>query len=113
MYFKGHINNLYNTCFWNLVQVDKLKEQEAEKILKGTLSADKNEILFSKYSINYNNIEEIYRKGSFVISKDLMDTNLNTFTTVSINDNTYYCYNGDIIKESFWNNNERMSLILY
>jgi tRNA(His) guanylyltransferase len=30
------------------------------------LSADKNEILFSKFKINYNNEPDIYKKGSIV-----------------------------------------------
>jgi tRNA(His) guanylyltransferase len=28
------------------------------------VSADKNEILFKRFGINYNNEEEIYKKGS-------------------------------------------------
>ncbi len=42
----------------------------AAKTLDGTFSADKNEILFSKFSINYNNEPEIFRKGS-VIFRDV------------------------------------------
>jgi tRNA(His) 5'-end guanylyltransferase len=34
--------------------------------LKGSLAADKNEILFSRFKINYNNEPEIYKKGSVV-----------------------------------------------
>lgn len=34
--------------------------------MKGTFSADKNEILFSRFGINYNNEPEMYRKGSVV-----------------------------------------------
>jgi tRNA(His) 5'-end guanylyltransferase len=33
---------------------------------QGTSAADKNEILFSKFSINYNNELEIFKKGSVV-----------------------------------------------
>lgn len=33
---------------------------------QGTFSADKNEILFSRFGINYNNEPEMYRKGSVV-----------------------------------------------
>ncbi|KPM37365.1 hypothetical protein AK830_g9190 [Neonectria ditissima] len=61
-----HINNLYNTTFWTLIQSGGLDNKEAEKALAGTLAADKNEILFSRFSINYNNEPEIYRKGSVV-----------------------------------------------
>lgn len=33
---------------------------------KGTLAADKNEVLFSRFGINYNNEPEIFRKGSLL-----------------------------------------------
>lgn len=61
-----HINNLYNTTFWTLVQRGGMSNTEAEELLKGTLSSDKNEILWSKFSLNYNNEPEIFRKGSVV-----------------------------------------------
>ncbi|KAK4181059.1 tRNA guanylyltransferase [Triangularia setosa] len=61
-----HINNLYNTTFWALIQQGGMGNLEAEELLKGTYAADKNEILFSKFSINYNNEPEIYKKGSVV-----------------------------------------------
>ena len=34
--------------------------------MKGTVAADKNGILFSRFGINYNNEPEMYRKGSVV-----------------------------------------------
>jgi tRNA(His) guanylyltransferase len=34
-----HINNLYNTCFWLLVEKGHLTRQETEKLLKDTDSA--------------------------------------------------------------------------
>ncbi|KAI1136105.1 tRNA guanylyltransferase [Hypoxylon sp. FL0543] len=61
-----HINNLYNTTFWSLVQLGGMNAKDAEKFLSGTLAADKNEILFSKFKINYNNEPEIFKKGSIV-----------------------------------------------
>ncbi|KAK0731401.1 Thg1 C terminal domain-containing protein [Lasiosphaeris hirsuta] len=61
-----HVNNLYNTTFWTLIQLGGMDTTEAEKTLNGTFSADKNEILFSKFSINYNNEPEIFKKGSVV-----------------------------------------------
>ncbi|KAI5467277.1 putative tRNAHis guanylyltransferase [Mariannaea sp. PMI_226] len=71
-----HINNLYNTTFWALIQLGGLDNKEAEKTLAGTLSADKNEILFSRFSINYNNEPEIYKKGSVVFRDfELVDPN--------------------------------------
>ncbi|KAJ5676799.1 tRNA(His) guanylyltransferase [Penicillium maclennaniae] len=59
-----HINNLYNTTFWTMVLQGGMSNTDAEQELKGTVSADKNEILFKRFGINYNNEEEIYRKGS-------------------------------------------------
>ncbi|KAL2271045.1 hypothetical protein VTJ83DRAFT_416 [Remersonia thermophila] len=61
-----HINNLYNTTFWALIQLGGLDATEAEKTLKGTFAADKNEILFSRFGINYNNEHEMFKKGSVV-----------------------------------------------
>lgn len=67
-----------------MIQLGGMGAQEAEKFLaviptvlilspshqtnsrQGTLSADKNEILFSKFHINYNNEPEIFKKGSVV-----------------------------------------------
>ncbi|KAL4934357.1 tRNA guanylyltransferase [Aspergillus undulatus] len=61
-----HINNLYNTTFWMMVLRGGMSNTEAEEELKGTVSSDKNEILFKRFGINYNNEEEIYKKGSVV-----------------------------------------------
>ena len=38
----------------------------AEQLLKGTLAKDKNEILFSRFGINYNDEAEVWKKGSVV-----------------------------------------------
>jgi tRNA(His) 5'-end guanylyltransferase len=35
-----------------------------DKKNQGTVSADKNEILFKRFGVNYNNELEIYKKGS-------------------------------------------------
>lgn len=61
-----HINNLYNTTFWALIQKGGMDGTAAEQMLKGTFSADKNEILFSKFGINYNNEPEMFKKGSVI-----------------------------------------------
>ncbi|MCJ1333966.1 tRNA-His guanylyltransferase [Thelotrema lepadinum] len=61
-----HINNLYNTAFWSLVLKGELTEIQAEENLRGTVSSDKNEILFSKFGINYNNEPERFKKGTIV-----------------------------------------------
>ncbi|KAI8834297.1 tRNAHis guanylyltransferase-domain-containing protein [Chytridium lagenaria] len=63
-----HINNMYNTLFWALVQdkEDGKSQTEAQLILKDTDSAAKNEMLYSKFGINYNALPDIYRKGTVI-----------------------------------------------
>ncbi|XP_050079724.1 probable tRNA(His) guanylyltransferase [Anopheles maculipalpis] len=65
-----HVNNLYNTTFWNLV-ASGLSNSESEKRLQGTLASDKNEILFSQFGINYNNEPAIFRKGTILLPKSV------------------------------------------
>ncbi|CCO32188.1 tRNA(His) guanylyltransferase [Rhizoctonia solani AG-1 IB] len=65
-----HINNLYNTTFWALVQQGGMTAREAETRLKGTLSKDKHEILFSNYGINYNTLLERFKKGSIIVMQN-------------------------------------------
>ncbi|KAG8946994.1 tRNA-His guanylyltransferase [Tulasnella sp. 424] len=62
-----HINNLYNTAFWALVQQGGMSTSEAHQKLKGTVSADKNETLYSQFGVNYNSVEARFRKGSVVV----------------------------------------------
>uniref|UniRef100_A0A8C7KAG2 Probable tRNA(His) guanylyltransferase n=1 Tax=Oncorhynchus kisutch TaxID=8019 RepID=A0A8C7KAG2_ONCKI len=62
-----HVNNLYNTVFWTLVQ-------KADSPLHRTLAADKNEILFSQFDINYNNEPLVHRKGTVLIWEKLEET---------------------------------------
>ena len=61
-----HINNLYNTTFWKLVLKGDMSAFDAEQALQGSVSSTKNEILFSRFGINYNNEPEIYRKGTML-----------------------------------------------
>lgn len=74
----GHINNLYNTTFWALVQQGGMDPRDAEQRLSGTVSSDKNEILFKEFGINYNNEPECFKKGS-VLYRDV------SYTTSAIN----------------------------
>ncbi|ESK89465.1 putative trnahis guanylyltransferase [Moniliophthora roreri MCA 2997] len=62
-----HINNLYNTTFWALVNQGGQTTTEAHATLRGTVSKEKNEILFSRFQINYNDIDPRFRKGSVVV----------------------------------------------
>lgn len=80
----AHINNLYNTTFWALVQQGGKTTTQAHQTLKvgftapnlsdagclwlqGTGSKEKNEILFSRFNINYNDLPPRYRKGSVLV----------------------------------------------
>ncbi|CDZ96492.1 trnahis guanylyltransferase [Phaffia rhodozyma] len=67
-----HINNLYNTTFWALIQLSDppLTPTQAHKALQGSFSKDKNEILFSRFGINYSKLDERYRKGSILIREE-------------------------------------------
>ena len=42
--------------------------------LQGTLSDFKNELLFSHFNINYNNLPEMYRKGSVLLRQQVGPT---------------------------------------
>ncbi|KAK0356066.1 tRNA-His guanylyltransferase [Friedmanniomyces endolithicus] len=82
-----HINNLYNTTFWNMVLKGGMSTTEAEQALKGTVSSDKNEILFSRFGINYNSEPEAYRKGTVVYRSYLEDEHQNgSLTAEDIDD---------------------------
>ncbi|KAH9964736.1 Thg1 C terminal domain-containing protein [Lactifluus volemus] len=62
-----HINNLYNTAFWALVQQGGQTTTEAHETLRGTVSSQKHEILFSQFGINYNALPSPFRKGSVLL----------------------------------------------
>ncbi|XP_055843914.1 probable tRNA(His) guanylyltransferase [Episyrphus balteatus] len=64
-----HVNNLYNTTFWELVLNGGMTNTQAEERLRGTFSADKNEILFSQFGINYNELPVMFRKGTILLRK--------------------------------------------
>jgi len=66
-----HINNLYNTTFWALVKKGNKTEKEAHACLSGTVSSQKNEMLFTDFGINYNDEPNIYRKGSIMRRKKI------------------------------------------
>lgn len=92
-----HINNLYNTVFWKLVLDGGLTNTQAQEELSGTFSADKNEILFSKFGINYNNLPEMYRKGTILLRKNVEVPNSNGKRTQVI-----VPFFTDLIRDPFW-----------
>ncbi|ESO97020.1 hypothetical protein LOTGIDRAFT_115350 [Lottia gigantea] len=107
-----HINNLYNTVFWKLVQGKGLTPAQAQQRLKGTLSSDKNEILFSEFDINYNNLSDLYRKGSVLIRNKvglILTSSGNQTRSKSAFSNNHHLQSSriltlhcDIIREEFW-----------
>lgn len=64
---KAHINNLYNTTFWALIQKGGQTTTVAHATLRGTVSATKHEMLFSRFGINYNEISQRFKKGSVIV----------------------------------------------
>ncbi|XP_068322532.1 tRNA(His) guanylyltransferase 1-like [Pyrus communis] len=57
-----HINNQYNTCFWELVKSGKTKT-EAQKAVKGTQTGGKEKLL-RQFGIEYNELPVMFRCGS-------------------------------------------------
>ena len=68
-----HVNNLYNTIFWMLINKGGRTNEKAMQELTGTFSKDKNEMLFSQFGINYAKEPEIYRRGSILIRELVHD----------------------------------------
>lgn len=99
-----HINNMYNTCFWALVNQGGMANKKAEQRLNGTVSKEKHELLFSKFGINYNDEPEIFKKGSVVIRQKCSIDVVDESGTVSKRERTevvvVHC---DIIRDQFWN----------
>lgn len=105
-----HINNLYNTTFWSLVLKGKLSGKEAENRLIGTISSDKNEILFKEFGINYNNELEIFKKGTVLVREyEGNDENLKDLTArqkqrrdKKKRKTSIHEHHRDIIGDEFW-----------
>ncbi|XP_024030765.1 tRNA(His) guanylyltransferase 1 [Morus notabilis] len=97
-----HINNQYNTCFWELVKSGKGKS-EAQHYLKGTQSAEKNELLKQFGILDYNTLPVMFRQGSSVFW-DKEDNVLKHEEELSTETSpkkvvARHC---NIIEESFW-----------
>lgn len=93
-----HINNLYNTCFWNLVLKGHLTPKQAEERLRGTMASHKNEILFTQFKINYNNEPAMFRKGTTLIRKLVSDNTGKLKSAIIL-------LVDDIIGDRFWKEN--------
>ena len=104
------MNNLYNTAFWALVNQNQLTVREAEQILKDTDSAKKNELLFSKFQINYNDLPEIFRKGSFLYKiQQPMEETAKDGSSVLRTRNVITTVHQDIIGDALWNEHRLLS----
>eukprot|EP01114_Cavostelium_apophysatum_P021375 TRINITY_DN7444_c0_g1_i4.p1 TRINITY_DN7444_c0_g1~~TRINITY_DN7444_c0_g1_i4.p1 ORF type:complete len:258 (+),score=56.10 TRINITY_DN7444_c0_g1_i4:72-845(+) len=101
-----HINNLYNTCFWNLVK-SGVSKKEAEEKLSKTLAEHKNELLFSQFGINYNTLPQLFRKGSVILKKvsDEKVVNSQTGEEVPSQKKRFTVVHEDIISNKFWEEN--------
>ncbi|KAI4151512.1 MAG: hypothetical protein LQ341_000899 [Variospora aurantia] len=116
-----HINNLYNTAFWALVQKGGMLPTKAEETLQGSSAADKNEILFCRFGMNYNDELEQFRKGSVIYRDYANETTglLDTAPQKSPHDEPSRTQKGkgkkrprkaeimlqftDLIRDEFWN----------
>ncbi|GJJ78277.1 tRNA(His) guanylyltransferase [Entomortierella parvispora] len=67
-----HINNLFNTSFWALVEKGGMTPKAAEVKLSGTDSKDKNEMLFTEFNTNYSKLPAIFRKGSVLLREHIL-----------------------------------------
>lgn len=100
-----HINNLYNTTFWALVLKGGLTNSAADNRLCGTLSSDKNEILFSEFGINYNNEPLIFKKGTILLRKKIKHPKHQKTQQVILP------LHEDLIQDKFWEvNSEILSI---
>ncbi|SBT70477.1 tRNAHis guanylyltransferase, putative [Plasmodium malariae] len=95
-----HINTQYNECFWNLVLKSNYTHEQAYKFLLTTQTKDKNELLFSKFHINYNNIPDIFRRGTIIIRNKNFKKKENMKCTTSSCSTTIYDHNSVIISNA-------------
>ena len=94
-----HINNMYNTVFWKLVQQRHLSPDQATKHLEGTFSKDKRKILL-ELGVDYDEEPAIHRKGS-VLYRNKKKTPNGIFEKSE----EVLVIHEDIISDEFWLNN--------
>lgn len=101
----AHINNLYNTVFWALVQQSGETTTQAHATLRvssspsdsffrpppaefahkqGTVSSQKHEILFSRFGINYNTLPARFRKGSVLVREAVLSEDVPQVRTMRV-----------------------------
>ena len=77
--------------------------------LKGTLSGEKNEILFSEFGINYNKEPEQFKKGTTIIKKKVEVPNDNPMGETTKMRTKLIALDCDIIGEEFWLENPHLT----
>jgi len=73
--FKWRLNDSLRNClnsyaFWNLVFSGKTNKQ-ATKILQNMKANQKQELLFKKFGINFNDVEKWKKNGTFIFIKEI------------------------------------------
>ncbi|BBN13662.1 tRNA(His) guanylyltransferase [Marchantia polymorpha subsp. ruderalis] len=100
-----HVNNQYNTCYWSLVH-SGCSPAEAQNVIKGTLADFKNELLHTRFGINYNDLPAIFRKGSLVFKrKDENIVKVENGVPIKRQKTMVVVSHEDLIKDSFWKEN--------
>lgn len=96
-----HVNNQYNTCYWALRNQAGKTPSEAQAVLKGTLADFKNELLFTQFGINYNDLPARFRKGSVIIRSMQLVSGSDSEGTARYR-SVPTVLHVDIIKDDFW-----------
>eukprot|EP00375_Theileria_parva_P003094 XP_765775.1 hypothetical protein [Theileria parva strain Muguga] len=109
-----HINNQYNTCFWCLI-LDGKSNDEAYNWLKGTTKLEKNEYLFTSHKLNYNNLPNIFKKGTTLVKSNTKDVNSNGENCINYNmfdqsDNMCKRESGEILGEGLVDKERKIAL---
>ncbi|KAG0728984.1 tRNA(His) guanylyltransferase 1 [Chionoecetes opilio] len=101
-----HINNMYNTCFWALVQRGLCSRQKADEILCGTFSKDKRSILLDRFNMDYDKEDAISRKGTVIFRdrprKDLCASSTGCEVEEGAGCGGITVGHFDVIKDEFW-----------
>ncbi|KAE8243708.1 hypothetical protein A4X13_0g6981 [Tilletia indica] len=99
-----HINNLYNTTFWALVQQGDMTEHQANEELRHTISSQKHDILFKRFEINYDRLPQVFRKGTTLVwqSSSPPSTTQIASSTSSKARKVLRTLHVDIIGDAFW-----------
>ncbi|CAH7668399.1 Thg1 C terminal domain-containing protein [Phakopsora pachyrhizi] len=103
-----HINNLYNTTFWALVNRAGRSTSQSHQILKGTVSSQKHQILFEQFKINYNHSPSIFRKGSILIRSITPTCDLNQIDDKNLvrrESSVVRILHEDLINDTWWYKN--------